>query len=212
MRLIVFGANGALGRRILMECLERGVEVSAVVRDASRFEGAAREITVLTADATDPSAVASVSSGHDAALSAVVQHSRPEILSEVAASLLVGLSRAEVRRLVVAGGAGDLEVDDSGTRLMDTPDFREEWKPEAQAQADALAVLREAETDVEWSYASPGALLEPGERTGEYRTGTDRLLLDDEGISRISMEDFAIAMVDEALEPKHSRKRFTAAN
>ncbi len=212
MRVIVFGANGDLGRRLIMECLERGFEVSAAVRDASRFEGVAREITVVTADATDPSAVASIAAGHDAALSAVTQHSHPEVLSEVAASLLVGLSRAEVPRLVVAGGAGDLEIDDDGTRLMDTHDFREEWRPEAQAQADALEVLREAETDVEWTYASPGAVLEPGERTGEYRVGTDRLLTGDDGRSRITMEDFAIAIVDEAIETKHPRARFTAAH
>jgi putative NADH-flavin reductase len=211
MRLIVFGANGALGRRLLMECLERGLEVTGVVRDASRFEGASREITILTADATDPSAIASVASGHDIALSAVTQHSHPEVLPQVAASLLVGLSRAGVRRLVVAGGAGNLEIDDIGTLLMDTPDFRDEWKPEAQAQVDAFDVFRDAETDVEWTYVSPGAVLEPGERTGEYRTDSDRLLTDADGRSQISMEDFAIAMVDEALEPKHARERFTAA-
>lgn len=212
MRLIVFGANGALGRRLVMECLERGFEVTAAVRDVSRFEGVSRDITVVTADATDPSAVASVASGHDAALSAVTQHSSPDVLPQVAASLLVGLTRADVRRLVIAGGAGSLEIDDEGTRLMDTPDFRDEWKPEADAQAEALDVLREAETDVEWTYVSPGALLEPGERTGEYRTGGDRLITDDEGHSRITMEDFAIAMVDEAIETRHPRARFTAAH
>jgi putative NADH-flavin reductase len=211
MRLIVFGANGALGRRLLMECLERGIEVSAAVRDVSRFEGAAREITVVTADATDAPSIAAAAAGHDAALSAVTQHLHPEILSEVASALLTGLAEAGVPRLVVAGGAGSLEVAD-GTRLMDTPDFHDDWKPEARAQADALDVLRAADTDVEWSYVSPGALLEPGERTGEYRKGGDRLLVDDEGRSRITMEDFAIAMVDEAVEPKHSRTRFTVAH
>jgi putative NADH-flavin reductase len=210
MRLIVFGANGALGRRLVMECLERGIEVTAAVRDVSRLEGAAREITVVAADATNPDAVAAVAAGHDAALSAVVQHSHPEILVEVASSLLAGLSQAGVGRLVVAGGAGSLYVAD-GVRLMDTPGFHDDWKPEAQAQADALEAYRAADTDVEWSYVSPGALLEPGERTGEYRTGGDRLLTDDDGRSGISMEDFAIAMIDEALEPQHLRNRFTVA-
>lgn len=211
MRLIVFGANGALGRRLVMECLERGLEVTAAVRDVSRFEGVSREITVVTADATDPASVAAVAAGQDAALSAVMQHTHPEVLTEVAAALLEGLSQAGVGRLVVAGGAGSLEVAD-GMRLMDTPDFHDDWKPEAQAQADALDLLRAAKTDVEWSYVSPGALMEPGERTGEYRLGGDRLLTDDDGRSRISMEDFAIAMVDEALEPKHPRSRFTVAH
>jgi uncharacterized protein len=210
MRLIVFGANGALGRRLVAECLERGLEVSAAVRDVSRFEGVSREITVVTADATDPAAVAAVASGHDVALSAVTQHSRPQMLVEAAAGLLAGLSQAGVGRLVVAGGAGSLEAE-PGTRLMDTAAFRDDWKPEAQAQADALDVYRAADTDVDWSYVSPGALLEPGERTGEYRIGGDQLLTDDEGRSRITMEDFAIAMVDEAVEPKHPRRRFTAA-
>jgi putative NADH-flavin reductase len=210
MKLIVFGANGALGRRLVMECLDRGLEVTAAVRDISRFEGVAREVNVVVADATNPEAVAAVAAGHDAALTAVTQHSHPEILVEVAQSLLEGLSQAGVARLVVAGGAGSLYVDD-GVRLMDTPDFHDDWKPEAQAQADALDSYRAADTDVEWTYVSPGALLEPGERTGEYRTGSDNLLTDDDGHSRISMEDFAIAMIDEALEPQHSRKRFTAA-
>ncbi len=211
MRLIVFGANGALGRRLVMECLERGIEVTAAVRDVSRLEGAAREITVVAADATNPDAVAAVAAGHDAALSAVTQHSHPEVLVEVASSLLAGLSQAGVGRLVVAGGAGSLYVAD-GVRLMDTPDFHDDWKPEAQAQADALDAYRAADTDVDWSYVSPGAVLEPGERTGEYRKGGDQLLADDDGNSRISMEDFAIAMVDEALEPQHLRNRFTVAH
>jgi uncharacterized protein len=211
MRLIVFGANGAIGRRLVMECLDRGFEVTAAVRDVSRFEGAAREVNVVAADATNAQAIAAVAAGHDAALSAVTQHSHPEILVEVARSLLAGLSQAGVERLVVAGGAGSLYVED-GVRLMDTPDFHDEWKPEAQAQADALDLYRAADTDVEWSYVSPGALLEPGERTGEYRIGNDNLLTDADGHSRISMEDFAIAMIDEAAEPKHSRNRFTAAH
>ena len=156
-------------------------------------------------------AVAAVAAGHDAALRAVTQHSHPEILVEVASTLLEGLAQAGVQRLVVAGGAGSLYVED-GVRLMDTPDFHDDWKPEAQAQADALDVYRSADTDVDWSYVSPGALLEPGERTGAYRVGGDRLLTDDEGHSRISMEDFAVAMVDEAVEPKHSRDRFTVAH
>ena len=211
MKLIVFGANGALGRRLVMECLERGLEVTAAVRDISRFEGVAREVKVVAADATNPDAVAAVAAGHDEALSAVTQHSHPEVLVAVAQSLLDGLSAAGVARLVVAGGAGSLYVSD-GVRLMDTPDFHDDWKPEAQAQADALDTYRAAETDVDWSYVSPGALLEPGERTGEYRVGDDHLLTSDDGHSRISMEDFAIAMIDEAVEPQHSRNRFTAAH
>ena len=80
------------------------------------------------------------------------------------------------------------------------------------AAADALAVFQASTGDVDWSYVSPGALLEPGERTGSYRVGGDELLTDADGQSRITMEDFAIAMLDEAETPKHSRRRFTAAH
>jgi uncharacterized protein len=197
MRLIVFGASGALGSRLVDEARRRGHEVSAPAS--------------ATADATDPDSVAAAARGHDAALSAVTRHDRPEVLVDVALGLLAGLERAGVGRLVVAGGAGSLRVP-SGERLVDTPDFHDEWKPEALAQADALAVYEQADTPVEWTYVSPGALLEPGERTGAYRVGGDELLTDDHGRSRISMEDFAIAMLDEVEEPRHVRRRFTAAH
>lgn len=211
MKLIVFGANGRLGGLLLDEALRRGHQVTASVRDPTRLDAGDREVDVVTADATDGDSVAAVAGGHDGALSAVTQHESPEMLSDAARGLLTGLAEAGVPRLVVAGGAGSLEVE-PGTRLMDTPGFRDEWKPEAQGQAEALAVYRSADTPVHWSYVSPGALLEPGERTGSYRVGGDELLTDDEGVSRITMEDFAIAMVDEVEDPKHARSRFTAAH
>jgi putative NADH-flavin reductase len=209
MRLVVFGAGGLLGARLVDEALARGHEVTAAVRHPDRYD--AREgVAVAAADATNPAAVAAVAHGHDAALSAVTQHERPQVLSDVARALLDGLETAGVSRLVVAGGAGSLEVA-PGVRLMDTPGFHEEWKPEAQAQADALDVLRADGGRVSWSYVSPGALLAPGERTGTYRTAGDELLTDDQGRSHISMEDFAIAMLDEAEQQRHPRQRFTAA-
>jgi putative NADH-flavin reductase len=210
MKLIVFGASGLLGSRIVDEALRRGHEVTAVARDQSRIDD--RDgVTAVGADATRADEVDRVARGHDAALSAVTQHQRPEVLSGVARALLEGLARAGVHRLVVAGGAGSLKVP-SGQRLMDAPEFHEEWKPEAQAQADALAIYEQSATDLDWVYISPAALLEPGERTGSYRSGGDQLLTDECGRSRITMEDFAIAMLDELEQPKHSRERFTAAH
>lgn len=211
MKLIVFGGSGALGSRLIDEALRRGHEVTGVARDPSGIADHDAAVTALAADATQPDSVAAVAEGHDVALSAVTQHQNPQVLSEVARALLDGLSRAGVTRLVVAGGAGSLKVP-SGQRLMDTPDFHAEWKPEAHAAADALAVYQASTGDVDWSFVSPGALLEPGERTGSYRVGGDELLTDADGRSRITMEDFAIAMLDEAETPKHSRRRFTAAH
>jgi uncharacterized protein len=211
MKLIVFGASGLLGTRLVTEAVDRGHEVTAAARDATRLDAHSGRVKTVSADVTDPAAVAAVSAGHDAALSAVTQHDHPEMLVGAARGLLEGLAGAGVSRLVVAGGAGSLKVP-SGERLMDTSGFHDEWKPEAQAAADALEVYQQADTDVNWSFVSPGALLEPGERTGRYRLGGDELLVDGQGRSRITMEDFAIAMLDEIEDPKHPRQRFTAAH
>lgn len=211
MKLIIFGASGALGTRLVSEALLRGHEVTGAARSLEGLRTRNRPIRTVSADATDPASVAEVAGGHDVALSAVTVHAQPEMLVDAARGLLDGLARAGVPRLVVAGGAGSLRVG-SGQRLMDTPDFHAEWKPEAQAQADALAVYQSDEGPVEWSYVSPAALLEPGRRTGRYRLGDDELLFDDTGRSAITMEDFAIAMLDEAENPQHMRRRFTAAH
>jgi hypothetical protein len=211
MKLIIFGASGLLGTRLVSEGLLRGHEITAVARNADALRERNRPIRIASADATDPESVAAVAAGHDAALSAVTQHAHPEMLVDAARGLLAGLERADVERLIVAGGAGSLRVA-SGQRLVDTPDFHDEWKPEALAAADALAAFEGYAGPVQWSYVSPGALLEPGERTGRYRLGGEELLVDEQGRSRITMEDFAIAMLDEAETPRHVRRRFTAAH
>jgi putative NADH-flavin reductase len=209
MRLIIFGATGKLGSRLVDEALARGHDVTAVAR--TRSDVLSPDVEWAAGDATDPESVAAVSPGHDVALSAVTQHESPEVLVAVARGLLDGLERAGVDRLVVAGGAGSLK-NESGERLVDSPGFQDAWKPEALAQAAALDRYEQTETDVEWTYLSPAALLEPGERTGSYRVGGDQVLVDDEGKSRITMEDFAIAMLDEADTPRHRRQRFTVAH
>lgn len=206
MKLIVFGANGRQGSRLVSEALARGHEVTATVHDADRAENVDPPAQVVVADASDPASIAAAAAGHDAALLATGGGGH----AEIARAMLSGLSQADVRRLVVVGGAGSLEVP-SGGRLVDTPDFHEEWKPEALGQAEALDVYRGADTDVDWTYVSPGAMLAPGERTGRYRTAADELLVGDNGQSEISMEDFALALLDELEQGQHVRRRFTAA-
>ncbi len=213
MRIAVFGAGGRVGSRTVTEALGRGHEVTAVVRDPGAHALQGERLTVVAGDATDPASVAAVAPGHDLAISTVGTGfgKAPETLPAAARALLEGLSRAGVARLIVLGGAGTLEVA-PGVRVLDTAEFRDEWKPDALAQAKALEIYRSATTDVGWTYVSPAALLEPGERTGEYRKGDDRLLVDADGNSAISMEDFAFALIDEAESAEHVRRRFTVAS
>jgi uncharacterized protein len=213
MRISVFGAGGRVGSRIVAEALARGHEVTAVVRDPATHPLAGDGLNVVAGDATDPASVAEVAAGHDLAISAVGPSSADTLdtVPAAARALLEGLSRAGVPRLIAVGGGGSLEAA-PGVRVLDTPEFHEEWKPGSLAQAEALEIYRSATTDVDWTYLSPPFMLAPGERTGEYRTGDDRLLVDNEGKSAISMEDFAVALLDEAESAVHVRRRFTVAS
>ena len=126
-----------------------------------------------------------------------------------AVHLIEAVKKAGVKRLLVVGGAASLEVS-PGAMLLHAPMFPEVAKPEATAGFEFLKVLR-GEKELDWVFVSPGALLAPGERLGKYRLGKDQLLKDESGKSSISMEDFAIAMVDELEKPKHHRQRFHVA-
>jgi putative NADH-flavin reductase len=213
MKIIVFGANGRVGSRVVAEALARGHEVTAVVRDPENHSLQGDGLTVVGGDATDPAAVAEVAGGHDLAVSAIGPGSSGdlEVVPAAARALLDGLSRAGVPRLIHVGGGGSLEAA-PGVRVLDTPEFDDAWKPGSLKQAEALDIYRTATTDVDWTYLSPPFMLAPGERTGKYRLGEDRLLVDDEGNSSISMEDFAVALVDEAESAAHVRRRFTVAS
>lgn len=117
------------------------------------------------------------------------------------------MKQAGITRLLVVGGAGSLEVK-PGLRVIDTPDFPEQWKGTARATADVLELLR-GERDIQWTFLSPAAMLQLGTRTGTFRLGTDQLLVDANGQSHISTQDYAVAMIDELEKPTHIRQRFT---
>jgi putative NADH-flavin reductase len=209
MKIILFGASGTIGRRIAEEALARGHEVTAAMRDPAKLSLKHKNLHVVAADVTKPESVASVARGHDLAINATGPgHGAAGVIVDAAHGILAGLKSAGLARLIVVGGAGSLEVA-PGKQLVDTPAFPEAYKPQALAHRDALAVYRKAELD--WTYASPPAMIAPGERTGKYRSGGDQLLTDAKGVSRISAEDYAVALLDEAEKPSHRRKRFTVA-
>jgi len=198
MNIALIGASGMIGSRILNEAVGRGHDVTAIVRDTARV-GPHERVTVVSADATDAHDVARAVAGADVVISAYSPGSGDQSdLSKNAYALIDGLTEARVGRVIVIGGAGSLEVA-PGQLLVDTPEFPAMYKPRATAQAAQLEVLRSSPgVPVFWTFVSPAAIIAPGERTGVFRVGGDKLMTDAGGQSRISAEDFAIAIVDEA--------------
>jgi uncharacterized protein len=205
MNVVLYGASGMIGSRILKELLHRGHTVTAVVRNPERVT--ALGAYIVLGDMLDPATVAGTARGREAAISA---YSPPRddsaALWAATHSLLSGLATAGVRRLIMVGGAGSLEVA-PGVQAVDAPAFPAEWKAIALAHRDALALLKSSNLD--WTYFSPAGLIQPGERTGKFRLGGTQLVTDAEGESRISAEDYAVALADELENPQHIRQQFT---
>jgi uncharacterized protein len=213
MKVLVFGASGAIGRAIAAELLERGHTVTAASRSGAPVEGLV--VQTVTGDARDPGSVARLAAGQDAVASAIgPRHGNGEdpedSLLGAARGLAEGLRRAGVRRLVVVGGAGSLEVA-PGKRLVDSPDFPPARKPTSLAHARTLDEVYRGIDDLDWTYVSPAGMIGPGDRTGEFRVGGDQLLVDDSGQSRISIPDYAIAFADELEDGEAFRRQITVA-
>jgi putative NADH-flavin reductase len=200
LKTTLLGATGNVGSRILTELLDRGHEVTAIVRDPEKLPPRPG-LNVKRGDVSGERGLAQIFYKQDAVISAVKFHStEPRLLARA-------LKKASVNRLLMVGGAGSLEVS-PGVQLMDMPDFPEAHKPEALAGRYVLSALRE-ERDLNWTFLSPSASLRPGERTGTFRHGTDQLLVDENGESTISIEDYAVALVDELETPQNPGRRFT---
>lgn len=211
MKVALIGASGFIGNGLLAEALARGHDVTALV---SRPERVAQQagLTVIGADVLDEQNLATQLAGHEAVISAFsghAQHDVREYYGRGVDSILGAVKRAGVPRLLVVGGAGSLEVA-PGVQAVDTPQFPEQWKTSALGARDTLDKLRK-EKELDWTFLSPAALIQPGERTGKFRIGGDQLLTDTQGQSRISVQDYAVAMLDELENPAHSQKRFSVA-
>lgn len=200
MKIALLGVSGRVGSRLLAELLRRGHQVTGIARDTGKLSGQPR-LVLRNGDANQPAQLVPLLAGHDAVLSAL------KFATIDAASLIAAVKQARVARLLVVGGAATLEVA-PGRLLLDTPGFPAAYRPEAEGGRRFLDALR-GERALDWTFLSPSAELVPGERTGAFRLGGDQLLTDAGGKSWISMEDYAIALVDELETPKHSRQRFT---
>lgn len=210
MKITLIGATGTVGQRILKEALQRGHQVTALVRDASRLS-AEPGLKIVQGDIFEAATVAAAAQGSEAVLSSYgPPPDQTETLISATRALLQGVRQAGVKRLLMVGGAGSLLVA-PGTKLIDADIFPEAYKPIARAHEAALEILYREAGDLDWTNLSPAAVIEPGERTTHFRLGLDNLVADSQGNSRISAEDYAIAFVDELEHPRHSQRRFTLA-
>ncbi|CAI0696761.1 NAD(P)-dependent oxidoreductase [Serratia entomophila] len=212
MKVAIIGATGFVGRRVVDEALSRGLQVTAIARQKKDLPENAN-LTVALGDIADTAWLAKQLSGQDAVISAYNPGWGEDDLYEKtrrgAQQILSAIAQAGVKRLLVVGGAGSLEVA-PGVELVDTPQFPENIRPGAQAVRDLRNQLRD-ESTLDWTYLSPAALLEPGKRTGQFRLGTTQLLMNGQAPASISVEDLAVAIVDEIEKPQFIRAQFTAA-
>ncbi|GAB3551225.1 NAD(P)-dependent oxidoreductase [Spirosoma fluminis] len=211
MNVAIIGASGFVGSTLLSEALQRGHAVTAIVRHPEKITASNPNLTVKAVDVFDEAALTTALSGHDAVLSAYnAGWDNPNLYDDfLKASRLIeqATQQAGVKRLLVVGGAGSLEIA-PGVQLVDTPEFPAAWKTGATSARDYLNLLRQ-NTELDWTFLSPAIMLQPGERTGTFRIGTDQPVFNDKGESTISVDDLAVALVNELETPTFIRQRFT---
>lgn len=200
MKVSLIGATGNAGSRILAELVRRGHRVTAIVRHPEGVPQL-RGVSAWRCDVNRVSELAPMLRGHDVVISSL------HFLDGHASKLIDAVRQARVLRYVVVGGAGSLD-NGSGARLIDAGGVPEPYKAESLAGCAFLELLRQT-SDLDWTFLSPSAQFVAGERTGVFRLGMDTALRDVNGRSWISYEDYAVALVDEIEQPRHSKRRFT---
>lgn len=209
MKIALIGASGFVGSVLLKEAASRGHDVTALVRNPDKVE-ASSHITARKLDVNDTKALAAAIGGADVVISAFNGGwGDPDIYAKhkAGSDSIRDAAKAAGKRLIVIGGAGSLHAPD-GSQFVDSDQFPKEYKDGARAARDVLGDLRK-ETALDWTFLSPPFVLTPTEGTGKYRLGAENPVFNDKGESTISVADLAVAVLDEAEAPKHSRKRYT---
>jgi uncharacterized protein len=207
MKVALYGATGQSGSRILKELVSRGHQVIAIGRNPASLTDRGPDVLVRKDNLSDPKSIAAAIDGADAVVSAYgPPKDDADAIVGVTERLIEAVSQRPGTRLVVVGGAGGLNVE-PGVTLLESGYLPEAFHPIVKAHIKTYGVLRASKID--WTYFAPAAYFEPGQRTGKFRLGTDELIANAQQESRISMEDYAIALVDELEQPKHRRQRFS---
>jgi uncharacterized protein len=213
MKVAIIGATGFIGSKLLAEAVSRGHIVTAITRSPDKLPRDAARMIPVPADVNDVPALTRYFHGQEAVIHAYAPGrglSAEESMEKQRAgtlSIIAATKAAGVKRLLAVGGGGSLEVR-PGVAHFDTPEFPAAYQGGARATAQIKDLLR-AEKDLDWTFLCPSTMIFPGERTGKFRLGGDQLLIGEDGQSRISVEDYAVAMIDELENPKHTRHRFT---
>lgn len=212
-QIAIFGGTGYSGGNIAREAVGRGHDVVSYTRNApaESIDGVDYRIGSMA----DPDVVEAAAQRADHLVVALKAEDVDGEPMAVRVPALIAAARKHDARLSFVGGAGSSLVAEGGPRLVDGPDFHEDWKPEALAHADVLELMQRAPEDLDWFYVSPAGLygsFAPGETTGSYRTGGDVLVTKEDGSSEISGTDLARAYVDEIESRAHPRQRFTVGH
>ncbi len=211
-KLVLIGASGFVGSAILSEALNRGHHVTAVVRHPEKITMIHKSLVIKQGDVSNLKTVTEVCKGSDTVISAFNPGwQNPDIAEEttrVYKVILEGVRKSGVKRFMVVGGAGSLFIA-PGKRLMDAGVMPEQYLPAVRALAGVYLNDLMAENKIDWVFFSPAGDLHPGSRTGKFRLGKDDLIVDEAGESKISVQDYAVAMIDELEKPAHHRQRFT---
>lgn len=216
MKIALIGATGFVGSAILKEALGRGIRITAILRHPEKLSVTDKNLKVVPGDVMDTEKLAELLKGNDAVVSAYNPGwSNPDIYNEFlkgSQSIQAAAKMSGVKRLITLGGAGSSYIAPN-LQLIDTPEFPAEWKAGALAARDYLNILRK-EDQLDWAFVTPAIEMHPGTsgvRKGVYRTGLENPVFDEHKKSIISVEDVAVAVVDELEKPKHIRQRFTIA-
>jgi putative NADH-flavin reductase len=211
MNIALIGATGFVGSAVLNEALNRGHKVTAIARDTSKIAVKNDNLTVVIADVYDTEALVKVLTGHDAIVNTFnAGWTNPNLYDDFikgSESIQQAVKLSGVKRLLVVGGAGSLEIA-PGVQLVDTPQFPAEWKTGATAARDYLNIIKK-ENDLDWTFLSPAIHLHPGARTGVFRLGSDQPVFDADHKSEITVEDMAVAIINELEQNQFIKKRFT---
>ena len=207
MKIAILGANGNVGKVLVEEAILRGYEVLALVRDKSKAnfkEG----VDVLEADVFDKGSLVQAFKGIEVVVSAYgPKHGSESDLIAAARNLIDAAKEAKIERFLMVGGAGGLLVSE-GVTLADARVLPAEWMPIVNAHIEAFKLF-ENEKELNWTILRPSSFFESGQRTGHFRLGKDYLLVDSEGNSRISFQDYAVALFDELKKSEFNKQGFT---